>query len=204
MSLDDKSERLLQGVHPDLCSVVRRAREIAEFRLTEGMRTLARQKQLVAQGKSRTLNSRHLTGHAVDVVDLVGSYKEPEMQRIAAAMKHAATELGVAVTWGGDWSTFCDTPHFELEWHAYPASSFASKAKAAVGGIAAGGVVIPSVPAVITDNAANVSSWQGAFDQVTGLAKWAAMAPAALLILAATAGLFWLRSHIRGKLWTGD
>jgi peptidoglycan L-alanyl-D-glutamate endopeptidase CwlK len=192
MSLDDKSERLLQGVHPDLCSVVRRAREITEFRLTEGLRSLARQKQLKAQGKSRTLNSRHLTGHAVDVVDLKGSYAEAEMKRIAEAMKAAAIETGVAITWGGNWSTFCDTPHFELEWHAYPASSFAAKVKAAVGGIAAGGVVIPSVPSVITDNAASISGWQGAVDQITGLATWATLSPLVLGMVGLAVVLGWV------------
>lgn len=161
MTIDDKSERLLHGVHPDLCSVVRRAREITEFRLTEGLRTLARQKQLKAQGKSRTLNSRHLTGHAVDVVDLKGSYAEADMRRIAEAMKQAAAELSVPITWGGDWSTFCDTPHFELEWHAYPAGTFKARAKAVIAGAAGtgGGVVaVPQAPKWIGDSVASVEA----------------------------------------------
>ncbi|STL62039.1 putative phage PS3 [Escherichia coli] len=65
----------MQGVNPDLVKVTRRALEISEvdFGITEGLRSRYRQKQLVATGKSQTMNSRHLTGHAVDVVAYIGS-----------------------------------------------------------------------------------------------------------------------------------
>ncbi len=70
-----RSEKNLQGVNPDLVKVTRRALEISEvdFGITEGLRSRYRQKQLVATGKSQTMNSRHLTGHAVDVVAYIGS-----------------------------------------------------------------------------------------------------------------------------------
>lgn len=208
MAIDDKSECLLQGVHPDLCSVVRRAREIAEFRVTEGLRNLARQKQLKAQGKSRTLNSRHLTGHAVDLVDLKGTYSEPEMRQIADAMKQAATELGVAITWGGDWSAFCDTPHFELEWHAYPASSLKSKIKTSIGGIAAGGgvVAVPAVPSGVTDAVAKVEEYAAISSRMGALAKGVmTFQPAGLLavlgVLMVVGFAFWPKgeSHAGGS-----
>lgn len=57
----------LQGVHPDLVRVVELARKSVPFIVTEGIRTRARQVDLVARGASRTMNSRHLTGHAVDL-----------------------------------------------------------------------------------------------------------------------------------------
>ncbi|MCV5473136.1 M15 family metallopeptidase, partial [Escherichia coli] len=65
-----RSEKNLEGVRPQLVAVVRRALELTEvdFGITEGLRTKERQKQLVAEGKSQTMNSRHLTGDAVDVV----------------------------------------------------------------------------------------------------------------------------------------
>lgn len=165
--LDDQSEACLRGVHPDLVSVVRRAREACPFRITEGMRTLARQKKLLAQKKSRTLNSRHLTGHAVDLVDMAGTYTADEMAKIAKSMKDAAEQHGVAITWGGDWVSFKDTPHFELSWHEYPKSDMAARIK-----VAAGAASVPAVPAVATTNVGNAESWQGLATQVTGFGGW--------------------------------
>ncbi len=73
--MDRRSEKNLEGVKPQLVAVVRRALELTEvdFGITEGLRTKERQKQLVAEGKSQTMNSRHLTGDAVDAVAWVGS-----------------------------------------------------------------------------------------------------------------------------------
>jgi peptidoglycan L-alanyl-D-glutamate endopeptidase CwlK len=40
--------------------------------------------------------------------------------QLAAAVKGAAQKLGVAITWGGDWPSFPDGPHFELDRGKYP------------------------------------------------------------------------------------
>lgn len=122
--LSSQSRAKMNGVHRDLVRVVERAIKITEvdFRVIEGLRTLARQKELVAAGASKTLNSRHLTGHAVDLVALVGGkvrWDWPLYSKIAAAMKAAALELKIPITWGGDWK-MRDGPHFELQWAAYP------------------------------------------------------------------------------------
>ena len=124
--LGKRSLANLQGVHPDLVSVVRRAIQITtvDFTVTEGLRTKKRQRELVARGASRTMNSRHLTGHAVDLaawVDGTVNWEWPNYRKIAAAMKTAAAELGVPIEWGGDWVTFKDGPHFQLPWEKYPA-----------------------------------------------------------------------------------
>ena len=68
-----RSEKNMQGVHPDLVKVTRRALELTDvdFMVIEGKRNEARQRQLVINGKSRTMNSRHLTGHAVDCAPIV-------------------------------------------------------------------------------------------------------------------------------------
>lgn len=121
-----RSEKNLQGVNPDLVKVTRRALEISEvdFGITEGLRSRYRQKQLVATGKSQTMNSRHLTGHAVDVVAYVGSqvsWEWPQYEKIAAAFRQASQELNIPVEWGGDWKTLKDGPHFQLPHGAYPA-----------------------------------------------------------------------------------
>ncbi|HBN2067306.1 TPA: M15 family metallopeptidase [Escherichia coli] len=115
-----RSEKNLEGVKPQLVAVVRRTLELTEidFGITEGLRTKERQKQLVAEGKSQTMNSRHLTGDAVDVVAYVGSLVSWEWalyEKIAQAFKQAAVELNTPIEWGGDWDTLKDGPHFQLK-----------------------------------------------------------------------------------------
>lgn len=123
--LSAKSEARLSGVRPELVSVVRRALELSEvdFAVTEGLRTKERQAELVASGASQTMNSRHLTGHAVDLAPIIAGqirWDWPPFYKLADAMKKAAAELGVPIVWGGDWRTFKDGPHFELDRKAYP------------------------------------------------------------------------------------
>jgi peptidoglycan L-alanyl-D-glutamate endopeptidase CwlK len=123
--LGPRSQSRLKGVHPDLVKVVERAIEITtvDFTVLEGLRTPERQKRLMESGASQTLNSRHITGHAVDL----GAWIEDEVRwdwplyhKIAAAMKEAAKELNIAIVWGGDWSRFKDGPHYELDRRKYP------------------------------------------------------------------------------------
>ncbi|MBS0055537.1 M15 family metallopeptidase [Yersinia sp. KBS0713] len=119
------SENNLTGVHPDLVKVVRRALELTpmDFKVIEGRRTLERQRELVKAGASQTLNSRHLTGHAIDIVPLPDgkvSWEWKYFYPMADAMKQAAAELGIAVEWGGNWTTFKDGPHFQLPARQYP------------------------------------------------------------------------------------
>ncbi len=119
MKLNDRSEDRLKGVNDDLVRVVRRAAEITDvdFVVTEGLRTKERQAQLVAKGASRTMNSKHIVGRAVDlaaVVDGEVRWDWPLYHKLADIMKRAAAELSVHIAWGGDWVTFKDGPHFEL------------------------------------------------------------------------------------------
>ena len=123
--LSRRSLERLQKVHPDLVRVVMRAIQLTEvdFGVTEGVRTIEKQREYVAKGASKTMNSRHLTGHAVDLAAYVGAevrWDWPLYHKIAAAMKSAAKELGVAIVWGGDWASFPDGPHFELDRKVYP------------------------------------------------------------------------------------
>ena len=120
--LGNRSKQRLEGVHPNLVSVVERAIEITsqDFSVIEGLRSIERQRQLVADGKSTTMNSRHLTGHAVDLVPYPVSWDWEYFYPIADAMKQAARELGVEITWGGDWKNFPDGPHWQLSWSEYP------------------------------------------------------------------------------------
>ena len=121
--LGNKSRRRLYGVHPDLVLVVNKAIEITtqDFTVLEGLRTLERQQQLYNTGKSKTMNSRHLTGHAVDLAPWPISWDWEYFYPIAEAMKAAADEVGVPIEWGGDWKSFPDGPHYQLPWKEYPA-----------------------------------------------------------------------------------
>jgi peptidoglycan L-alanyl-D-glutamate endopeptidase CwlK len=113
------------GLHPDLVAVIEAAirRTRVDFRVTEGLRTPERQAALVKAGASRTLNSRHLTGHAVDVAAMIGRevrWDWPLYPQIAEAFKASAQDLGVPLIWGGDWPRLRDGPHFELDRRRYP------------------------------------------------------------------------------------
>lgn len=150
--LSAHSEKELNGVHDDLVSVVRRAAELTaqEFAVHDGIRTLAEQKQMVRSGASQTLDSRHLTGHAVDLVPVINGKLRWEwgpIYLIADAVKAAAKELQIPLRWGGAWDVdftksndfaedlvadytarrkrsgkraFLDGPHFELPKVSYP------------------------------------------------------------------------------------
>jgi len=112
--LSQRSLNKLNGVHPDLVAVVKRAIEITDvdFGVTYGVRTVEEQEKLVASGRSQTMKSKHLiqdTGysHAVDLVAYDGSDAVWEINvydNICDAMARAADELEVPVKWGAAWS----------------------------------------------------------------------------------------------------
>ena len=123
--LSQKSLDKMKGLHPDLVKVVKRAIELTtvDFTVDETLRTVERQKELVAKGASQTMKSRHLTGHAIDLYALKNGgvvWELPLYKEIAKAMLQAAKELGVDLEWGGNWKTLVDGPHFQLTWKSYP------------------------------------------------------------------------------------
>lgn len=130
---DKISVERMKGVHPDLMLAMAVALQAAPFpfRIIDGVRTLARQRELVRIGASTTLRSRHLTGHAVDIVPLVdldrdGKIETEEMfswpliRFLAPVVKKAAADAGVAIEWGGDWKSFPDGSHWQLSRKKYP------------------------------------------------------------------------------------
>jgi len=144
--LSQRSLDRLKGLDQDLIDVVQRAIDITEidFGVSEGLRTLERQKELVEKGASQTLKSKHLSGKAVDLVAYIGprvSWELKVYDDIADAMRQAAKELDVTLRWGAAWHKnltdtdmpsedlmneyidlrrsqnrrpFIDAPHFEL------------------------------------------------------------------------------------------
>lgn len=124
--LSVRSEARLAGVHPDLVRIVRRALALSavDFGVAEGVRSLARQRELFAEGKTRTMNSRHLSGHAVDLYPSVRAgedYTRADFEPVVTAMKAAAAELGMPLECGHDWKSFPDSPHHQLPFLGYPA-----------------------------------------------------------------------------------
>ena len=129
-----RSLKNLAGIHPDLRRALDRALKDSpiDFVVIEGLRTVARQKQLVAAGASTTMNSRHITGHAVDICPLLDIDKDgkieteemfswPLMAKLNAHIAAAAAAEKVPLTWGGLWKSFPDAPHYELPRNKYPA-----------------------------------------------------------------------------------
>jgi len=123
--LSPASERKLLGVHPQLANIVRRAARITDlpFRVTCGVRTLDEQRRLFQIGATRTLKSRHLTGHAVDLAaELDGKVRWdwPLYARLNKVMQQAAGLSHLELEWGGDWRSFRDGPHWQLPRGVYP------------------------------------------------------------------------------------
>lgn len=120
----DRSLKNLQGVHPDLVRVCHQVilTSPLDFVITEGLRTLKRQEQLVAAGASKTMNSRHLTGHAIDFAPWVGGtvrWDWPLFNQLGPVFEEAGRDLGVSLVWGGRWTKFRDGPHVELDRKIY-------------------------------------------------------------------------------------
>jgi len=120
--LSERDMKRLEGVDEKLIQVVKRASEISSynFMVVEGLRTLETQKKYVAQGKSQTMNSRHLIGQAVDLAPVENgtidwNNSKGQFDAVAKAMKQAAKELNVEIEYGGDWKSFVDKPHFQIK-----------------------------------------------------------------------------------------
>ena len=120
--LSQRSLDRLKGVHPDLVKVVKRAIQISQydFMVVEGLRSKETQTEYVKKGVSKTMNSYHLTGHAVDLAPLENgaidwNNKKGQFDAVAKAMKQSAKELNVQIEWGGDWVRFVDKPHFQVK-----------------------------------------------------------------------------------------
>ena len=139
--LSERSLKSLEGVNPNLVKVVERAIELTEqdFLVLEGVRS--KEQCYINYGKGRTaaqcsakgvptkyaqpnlskvtwlnnpLASKHVTGNAVDLVPSPVDWNTiSKFTTISKAMKQAAKELGVKLSYGGDW-TKKDYPHWEL------------------------------------------------------------------------------------------
>lgn len=119
-SFSQSSKDKLNTCHPDLQKLFYAVIRERDCTVLEGARTLERQGQLVAEGKSQTLNSRHIPhedgySRAVDVMPYPIDWNDKErMKEFAIFVYNTAMKLNIRVTWGGSWKTFFDGPHWEL------------------------------------------------------------------------------------------
>lgn len=122
--LSKKSLSKLEGVDPQLVKVIKRAIEVTEvdFTITEGLRTKITQALYVKQGKSQTMNSKHLEGLAVDLAAWVNgtiNWNFDYYFKIADAVRKASIELGIKVKWGGSWCYLNDYDSSKKAYDAY-------------------------------------------------------------------------------------
>lgn len=106
--LSKRSLSRLEGVDTKLQDVIKLAIQYTniDFGVTQGLRTIKEQRELVAKGASKTMKSKHIDGKAVDLVAYIGqriSWESALYDDIADAVKMAAEELGVSIRWGAAW-----------------------------------------------------------------------------------------------------
>lgn len=122
--LSNRSCHRMDGCHPLLISCVTLAlRKYSQIDFGVGagaVRTKEQQKCLVADGKSKTMNSKHLPqddhySHAVDLYPSgVNNIMAKELHRhIKWAMDQAASDIGIELEHGYDWGW--DYPHHEIK-----------------------------------------------------------------------------------------
>lgn len=127
-SFSSKSLEKLNTCHPDIIKIMKEAIKHVDFTVLEGARSKERQAELVRQGKSKTMKSKHIPGddglsHAIDIIAYPIDWKDKERQLLFAGyIKGIANALGIKIRMGADWDgdfytkdqTFNDLVHFEL------------------------------------------------------------------------------------------
>lgn len=114
----EKSQASLSTCHEDLRKIFNQVIKVMDVTILEGHRTQANQTKAFEEGKSRAMwpMSKHneLPSMAVDVAPYPIDWDDRErFFRLAGLVQGIASQMGIEVNWGGDWSFF-DGPHFEL------------------------------------------------------------------------------------------
>lgn len=120
-----KSLERLEDAEDALVHVAHRALELSpyDFGITETLRSFERQEQLVLEGKSWTMKSRHLANsngksEALDIlvyVDGRPTWEAKYFRKVIQAFITAAIELDVQLEFGGLWESVEDWPHVQLK-----------------------------------------------------------------------------------------
>lgn len=122
-----KSSQLrLVGLDSRLIATLERAIQITQvdFTIVEGLRSKEKQAAAVKSGASFTLNSRHLTGHAVDIAPWIGgkiNWTWGFYHKLAPYVLEAAKQVKCPIEWGGNWpavpgQSAPDGPHWQIPW----------------------------------------------------------------------------------------
>lgn len=121
VEFNTRSKATLAEVNPTLAELMYKveAAHPDAFEIGEGMRDVETQKKYVAEGKSQTMNSKHLKGNAVDIVlgadTGTPNWNFEDYRPIADTAKAAAASMGIPdFVWGGDWKTLKDGVHFQV------------------------------------------------------------------------------------------
>ena len=118
-----KSKRVLSELNEDLQELLNEVIKYVDISLIEGKRSLDRQKELKKTGATKTLESKHLKGEAIDLAPYPIDWENRErFIYVAGIVKGIAFNLGIPIVWGGDWNNnfdlsdnnFDDLVHFEL------------------------------------------------------------------------------------------
>jgi peptidoglycan L-alanyl-D-glutamate endopeptidase CwlK len=187
-SYSKRSLKNLKGIHPDLRRVIDRALQDSplDFIVIEGLRTMQRQRELVASGASKTMNSRHLTGHAVDLLPIGrngAAFDWPLYDKLGPAVKAAADAEGVEITWGGDWTKFRDGPHFQLSWDIYPTEEWVTGDDAPKPRKKSDSTTLQAAAGAATAGAGGVATVLGSLDPTAQYILIGAASVAGLLLL---------------------
>ena len=121
----------LNGVHPALVKLAQAtiAAATVDFRVIDGMRTLAEEKINLAKGVSQTMNSLHLRrkdgyAHAIDFVALTNGQPDwfhiSNFLSIVGTFKEQSKKLKIPIICGADWKSLKDYGHIELDRKVYP------------------------------------------------------------------------------------
>ena len=101
-----RSKERLKGVNSKLINVLNELIKIMDVTIIEGLRTEARQNELVAQGKSKTKYSKHLEGKAVDLAPYPIDWDDRERFHYMGGMiRGIGKQMKVNIRWGGDWDS---------------------------------------------------------------------------------------------------
>lgn len=118
-----KSRENLKGVDARLVNVFNEVVKHFDCTILDGVRTKERQAELVAQGKSKTMASKHIEGQALDVAPYPVDWNDTNrFYYFSGFVMGVASQMGIKVRWGGDWNNdknlkdnkFDDLVHYEL------------------------------------------------------------------------------------------
>ena len=118
-----RSKDNLVTCHENLQLIAADAIKLIDFTIIEGHRSKEAQNVAVARGTSRTPwpRSKHnkVPSLAFDFIpypfDGWTTKSHPKFKAVGKVLKQCAEARGIKASYGGDWTSFRDYPHFQLD-----------------------------------------------------------------------------------------